>query len=232
MKSILFALLLSALAPSAWAQVRVDANILSGVDVSGSMNALEIQIQLDGIAQAMQSPVVQAAIKQGRHHQIGFAVYMWADSVCPVVVDWRIIASAEDAAAMASDLAEKAQQARAKFSLYPITDISGAMLCGGKMLAEAPFKADRSVLNIITNGLDNRGSLAELIQARDVMREAKITVNAVAMPGGDDHNRLIPYLQQNVVTGPISFVLQVSKAEELTIAWRRKFVGDIAMVKP
>jgi hypothetical protein len=41
-----------------------------------------------------------------------------------------------------------------------------------------------------------------------------------------------PYYQANVVTGPMAFVLIVDKADRLRDAWRRKFIGELAMVMP
>lgn len=206
------------------AGVRTDANIISGVDVSSSISPEEIKIQLDGITLAMQSDEIQSRIQYGRFHQIGFAVYLWSDGDCAEVIEWRIISSTQDAADMSADLLARIESALPKAQGTGLTDISKAMLCGAAMLASAPFQADRSVLNIITNGDDNVGN--DAAEARAAL--SGITVNAVAMPGGQEHRLLVPYLNNNVVTGPMSFVLPVYKAEQLIDAWRRKFIGDMS----
>jgi Ca-activated chloride channel homolog len=210
----------------AHAQDRVDANILTALDVSSSMTASELRIQLDGIATAMQSAEIQAAIRYGRHHRIGFAVYLWASGKCPMVIEWRIIASPEDAAAMAADLPNRITAALDAVG-YRLTDTSEAMLCGAAIMAQSPFVADRDVLNIVGNGEDNQGDGPTA--ARAALLAAGINVNAV-VTGGDPKVAL--YFQQNVVTGPTSFVLTADKPEQLIDAWRRKFIGDISMVQP
>src|SRR5262249_35191232 len=90
----------------------------------------------------MQSPEILAAVQNGRHHRIGFAVYLWADGDCPMVIDWRIIASAEDAVAMAADLSANAEAAR-QAKTGSLTGLSRGMNCGLTVLQSSPFVADR-----------------------------------------------------------------------------------------
>jgi hypothetical protein len=224
------AVMLNSCGPADSNMARVDANIVTGVDVSASINASELQMQLDGITIAMQSPVIQAAIRHGRHRQIGFAVYLWSAGCAPVI-EWRIIASAEDAAAMAVNLKEAIKArgaAQGEGQSGGLTDISNALLCGANLLQTSPFASDRDVINIVTNGSDNVGALAQLVAVQEQLKANGTNVNAVAMPGGEDHGTLVPYLQQNVVTGPFPFVIPVSKPEDLLDAWRKKFVGEIS----
>jgi hypothetical protein len=52
----------------AWADdVRVDANLATGLDVSTSIASDETAIQLEGLTIAMQSPEILAAVQNGRH---------------------------------------------------------------------------------------------------------------------------------------------------------------------
>jgi hypothetical protein len=211
---------------------RVDANIVTGLDMSSSVDADEITIQVDGIIIAMQSSVVQSQIAHGRHHKIGFAVYVWANAPsCPVVVDWTTISSDADAVAMGAGLRVRLEAAVKALGYDRLTDLSASMLCGATLLADAPYAADRDVLNIVTNGTDNVGEEVDGEQVgpvRDLLVQQGININAVAMPGGYDHDELVPYLQQFVIGGPMPFLLQVDEPDDLTEAWRRKFIGDMS----
>lgn len=227
---ILALILALALLPTTVRAQDVDAVILTGVDVSGSINATEIALQLDGLAIAMQSGQIQSAIRHGRRKQIGFAVYLWADSGCPLVVEWRVIASPEDAARIKPEIEARMAEAMAQAAKSSLTDLSKAMECGGGIIAAAPFNADRAVLNIVTNGRDNVGPEGEPGIVRQALQAQRIHINAIALPGGESIATLAPYLTAYVAS-PIGFVLAVSAAEHLTDAWRRKFLGDIAMVQ-
>jgi len=217
----------------AWAgDARVDANIATGLDVSTSITSDETAIQLEGLAIAMQSPEILAAVQNGRHHRIGFAVYLWAEGDCPMVVDWRIIASAEDAAAMVAELGANAEAAR-QAKTGNLTGLSRGMNCGLTILQSSPFVADRDVLNIVSDGVENVRSERDVRVAREMLTAAGVDINAMLLPNGQEGvEKVQPYYQANVVAGPMAFIVVVEKAEQLTDAWRRKFIGDLAMVMP
>jgi hypothetical protein len=217
----------------AWAgDARVDANIATGLDVSTSITSDETAIQLEGLAIAMQSPEILAAVQNGRHHRIGFAVYLWAEGDCPMVVDWRIIASAEDAAAMVAELGANVEAAR-QAKTGNLTGLSRGMNCGLTILQSSPFVADRDVLNIVSDGVENVRSERDVRVAREMLTAAGVDINAMLLPNGQEGvEKVQPYYQANVVAGPMAFIVVVEKAEQLTDAWRRKFIGDLAMVMP
>ena len=217
----------------AWADdVRVDANIATGLDVSTSITPDETAIQLEGLATAMQSPEILAAVQNGRHRRIGFAVYLWAEGDCPMVVDWRIIASAEDAAAMVAELGANVEAAR-QAKTGNLTGLSRGMNCGLTILQSSPFVADRDVLNIVSDGVENVRSERDVRVAREMLTAAGVDINAMLLPNGQEGvEKVQPYYQANVVAGPMAFIVVVEKAEQLTDAWRRKFIGDLAMVMP
>jgi len=53
--------------------IQVDALLLTGLDVSQSLSPEDIRLEVEGIALAIQSPSVLAAIQRGEHGRIGFA---------------------------------------------------------------------------------------------------------------------------------------------------------------
>src|SRR5689334_491254 len=100
--SMMLALLLVLTAPPASGdEIVTDANIVTGLDISNSIEPDAVRLELTGMAMAIRDPRVLRAIAAGEHRRIGFAVFAWHHGAFPVVIPWTIIESAEDAAVAA-----------------------------------------------------------------------------------------------------------------------------------
>jgi hypothetical protein len=202
-----------------------DANIVTGLDLSGSIEAGDAEIQIDGIAQALRAPEIVAAIQRGHYGRIGFAVFVWADGNYPVLVSWRLIGSAQEALATSDEVANRLRAIRNSniaATLGSLTDLSGAMDYGGAMLLAAPFATNHRVLNIVGNGVDNVGEGPQ--RARDQLLAMGVTINGVAL----GHDRAIyEYFQQQVIGGRTAFVLRATDPDALVEVLARKFVTEI-----
>ena len=211
--------------PSCADSVWTDANIVTGLDFSGSIEPRDAQIQIDGITMAIRSPQIIAAIRNGNHGRIGFALFVWASSNHPILMTWRQIGSAEDAAAVADEVesglhALMGSEALAK--LGALTDISGAMEYGGELLRTAPFATNHRFVNIVGNGIDNVGE--GTLPTRNRLVAAGITINGVAV--GRDVT-LLAYLKRDVIGGPKAFALIADDPEQLVEVMARKFLTEI-----
>jgi hypothetical protein len=208
-------------ADSVW----TDANIVTGLDLSGSIEAREAQLQIDGIAMAIRSPEIISAIQHGNHGRIGFAVFVWADGNYPVLVSWRLIGSSEEALTVSKEIADRLRAiigSDVLVKLGALTDLSGAIDYGGEMLRTAPFATNHRIVNIIGNGIDNVGDGAP--PARDRLVAAGITINGVAL----GHDRTIyEYFKREVIGGPKAFVLTANDPNSLVDVLARKFVTEI-----
>jgi hypothetical protein len=217
---------------TAYAEERVDANIVTGIDVSSSFSYDEVSQQIDFMIAAMQSEEVQQRIAHGRYGRIGFAAFVWSNECAPVI-EWRIVSSAEDIAKVVVDLkaaSEAVKKARGASEWSGLTDISNAMLCGLASLKSAPYKTYRNVLNINTNGEDNVGSdktHSDCLAAKAELEAADVTVNAMVLPGGASFKVLAPFLEAFVKVGGTAFVTDATLPERMMDAWRRKFIGDM-----
>ena len=206
-------------------ELRTDVNIVTGLDVSGSIEAKETQIQIDGLAMAIRSPEVIAAIRSGRHGRVGFAVFVWANGNLPVFAEWRQIGSAADALALSEELSLRLHailESTAALKLGELTDLSGAIAFGGAMLLSAPYSTDHAILNIMGNGLDNVAEGPE--QARNILVAQGVTINGVVI--GHDRG-VIGYFRRNVIGGPAAFVLPAGEPQTLVDVFKRKFVTEI-----
>lgn len=204
-----------------------DVNIVTGIDVSGSIETLETQIQIDGMAQAIRSPEIMRAIRQGNHGRIGFFVFVWANGNFPVFTSWQLISTPEEALAASEAITKNIPailNPQSGVKLGQLTDLSEAIAFGAEMLQAAPFSADHQILNILGNGIDNVGESPKWNRDKAVARG--IIINAVVI----GHDRGVQsYFRTEVIGGPSAFVLAARSPETLVEVLERKFVTEIVL---
>ena len=216
---------LGCFATAAAEDTSTDANIITGLDVSSSINAQETMLQIDGMAQAIKSPAIIAAIQHGRYGRIGFSVFVWADGDYPQLVSWRLISSPQDAEAASQEITARLQEiiASSGHSVGTLTNLSGAIDHAAEMLSSAPYKTNRAVVNIIGNGEDNVGEDPQRARAALLARGA--TINGVVV-GGDP--AVIDYYRHQVIGGRTAFVLSADTSDMIVQVFATKFISDIA----
>jgi len=207
------------------AQEHVDTILVTGLDVSSSINAQETMLQVQGVADAIRSPAVVGAIEHGKTGRIGFQVFVWADGDFPELVAWRAIDGQESAEEAASELLMRLEAlvASTQQNVGSLTNLSAALDHARDVLATAPFTADRAVVNIVGNGEDNVAETPNL--ARDALVRDGVTINGVVV-GGDP--AVMAYYRANVIGGKNRFVLPAGSAEDMAGAMIAKFVTEIA----
>jgi hypothetical protein len=206
-----------------------DANIVTALDISDSMMRHEEWIELDGLIRAVAHPALIAAIGAGRHGRVGFAAFSWAsDGDFQVVVPWTALGSSRDAERIANMLgkmprrgADNDSDAHAR-SPDRMTDISAAIRFGLELLAAAPFRTDRLVINVCGNGIDNVGEEPE--RARELAISLGVVINGVVV-GSDP--KLATYYQERVISGAGSFALQAQQPAALTNIMLKKLLLDL-----
>ena len=218
-----------------------DANLVTAIDVSGSVDGHAERLELLGMAEALEHPVVLQAITDGPHRRIGFAAFTWSSAGGAFVelVPWTLIASRDDAARVARAL-RAAHNLPPRFYAEPwrsperrpwvpglATDISAAIEHGAALLHAAPFAAARRIINVCANGEDNVGIGPAL--ARDRAAAAGIVINAVVLT---QEEALLRYFREHVRVGHDAFVIEARDLSDLTDAMLRKFLAEIAWLWP
>jgi Ca-activated chloride channel homolog len=217
------------------APLQTDANVLTALDVSDSIDGSAAALQFEGVAKAVLAPEFLQVVSAGWHGRIGFAVYTWAAGRnVRVVLPWTAIGSPDDARRVSRRLRAAAPAKRASPS-EPLaasgegliwyefrTDISAAIEHGRQLLGGAPYEAQRQVLNLCANGEDNVGDGPSA--ARDRALAAGVTVNALAL---GERTELGSYLRDHVQGGPTSFVLEARAHGDFAEAMLRKFLMDL-----
>jgi Ca-activated chloride channel homolog len=242
-------LILAAVTPEATAgdrlathdgRIRTDANIVTAIDVSGSIDVDAERIELVGLTQALVHPAVLHAIHAGAHRRIGFSAFTWSSAGQFVpLIPWRVIGSAEDAEEAAALLVavyrvprmdgSKARfhAARRPWRTGMGTDVSAAIEHALGELSSAPFATGRRVINICANGRDNIQNGPSI--ARHRADAAGIVINGLIL---GERDGVVDYFRRHVQTGVGSFVIQALESDDIIDAMLRKFVMEIAQRPP
>jgi Protein of unknown function (DUF1194) len=212
-----------------------DANIVTALDISESMDVEDMRIAIEGMARAIRAPEILQAIKSGRHGRIGFAVFAWHHGMYPEVVSWTLIASANETSSVSRQIEARLKvDVEAEALNQPkydhvgrLTDLSEAIERAATLLRTAPYSTDRLVVNIIGNGEDNNGEGPQ--RARDRVIAEGGTINGVVL-GGDP--AVLDHYRRQVIGGPGAFLLFADDGDTVAELLARKSRYDIVCAPP
>jgi hypothetical protein len=212
--------------------ILTDANIVTALDISESMDVEDMRIAIEGMARAIRAPEILQAIKNGRHGRIGFAVFAWHHGIYPELVSWTLIASAKEAASVSRQIearlkidvnAEALNQPEFDY-IGRLTDLSEAIDHAATLLRTAPYATDRLIVNVIGNGEDNMGE--DPWRARDHVIALGGTINGVILGGNPS---VLDYYRRQVIGGSGAFLLFADDGDTIAELLARKFQYDIVM---
>jgi Protein of unknown function (DUF1194) len=243
------ATLLACLTWPALAQEATDANLITAIDVSGSIRVADERLQLEGMAEAVVDPRFLQAVTRGRHGRIGFVAFTWSNGEFLSLVPWTLIASEDDA----RQVAERLRHARGKpvlgyrvqaygnarmrvphnhrpWRISQATDVSAAIERAIEVGADTPFASQHNVINVCANGIDNVGAGPDA--ARDRADAQGLIVNGVVLGNRDDAEATADYFRDHVQAGPGSFVIVARAFEDVASAMLAKFLFELAAISP
>ncbi|MEZ5778687.1 MAG: DUF1194 domain-containing protein [Paracoccaceae bacterium] len=184
--------------------------LLFAVDVSGSVDAREYSVQMQGLAEGLRDGVVREALVRG---EASLALMQWTGASRQILsVEWTRVGSEAELEALADRIANLPRE----WTEYS-TAIGQALTFASGVFDAAPA-CRRRVIDISSDGRNNEGT--EPIALRDELRSLAITVNALVIRGDDDG--LPAYFDENVVTGGNSFVVTAEDYDEYPERMRRK----------
>lgn len=206
---------------------KVDLNLVLAIDGSASTRTGIFRQQTEGHATVFQDPEVLARIQSGRHGSIAVSVIVWSNNDTSYrCVDWMRIATLDDAEAF-----ERAARNNCEV-IGENTDISEGIAFATLQLENAPFFAERHIIDISTDG-GLGGSTEELTAVRAYTLGQGITINALFIPNTLSfetselqNTRLFQHLKQNVIGGMNSFALETADGN-YTEALRRKLLKEL-----
>ncbi|MBW4709674.1 DUF1194 domain-containing protein [Roseobacter sp. YSTF-M11] len=184
--------------------------LVLAVDVSGSVDEREYQIQMQGLAAALRDGIViDALIEQEAH----VTLIQWTGSSRQrQTIPWTAIMSDDDVARLAEAVATN----RRVWRNYS-TAIGEALIAAEDALALVPH-CKRRVIDVSGDGVSNEGILPR--DRHPALAAGDITVNALAIETDDDD--LTGWFYENLIRGEGAFVITANGFEDYPAQIRRK----------
>jgi hypothetical protein len=200
-----------------------------GLDVSGSVDRTEYDLQLNGLAQALLAPVVIEAFLAYPEAPVDLYVYEWSGfDRQTAILPWTTIASRDDLAAAARLLTAPGFRPR-----EAATGLGHGMLFGARALAERAG-CWRRTLDISGDGKSNNGPSPREVQGDPVL--AGLTINGlvvgVAAPlmagaRADSIPELSAYFRAEVIRGPDAFIQVALGYADYQTAMEKKLLKEL-----
>ena len=203
-----------------------------GLDVSGSVDAVEYRLQLDGLAIALNSPDVRDVLFIQPDAPVQILVYEWSGPLDQtVIVPWTPIVTADDLGQITLKLRSHPRNVAA-----PTTAIGSAMLAGFAFLDQHP-ECWKRTLDLSGDGQTNTGPRPQDIA--DNRTPTGVVVNGLVIGSGNlrgdderfaDIKELSSYFNSYVIRGPGAFVETAQGFGDYAAAMERKLVRELGAI--
>jgi hypothetical protein len=203
-----------------------------GLDVSGSVDAVEYRLQLDGLATALDSPAVRGVLFAQPAAPIRITVYEWSGPEDQtVILPWTELS---DTAALQTTTSVLLGHQRGEAA--PTTAIGSAMLAGFALLRDQTACWKRT-LDLSGDGPANTGPRPQ--DVADTLRPAGVVVNGLVIGSGDqkgdderiaDIKELTSYYRTYVIRGPGAFVESALGFNDYAAAMERKLLRELQSI--
>lgn len=193
-----------------------DIALVLAVDVSGSVDSYEYDLQAQGIASAIRDPDVQEAMVRG---QVALAVLQWSGALeQSLSIPWTRVSEPAEAMALAH-----------RVSRMPRGHVGGNTAVGEAVqVAAALFEqvADcrHWVIDVSGDGNENEGfNIGE--ERANAWRQG-IAINGLAIEGAASGLSVTNFYRRHVVT-PGSFVITASNHDDFARAMQEKMLREL-----
>ncbi len=204
-------------------EVEVDTELQLLLDVSGSVNSREYQLQLDGYANSFASDNLQQAILAGPVGSIAVQLIMWSgENDQQVMIDWTLVDSIESASSLSTTIASLARP----FAGW--TAIGEAIEFGYPLFQDNGFSGTQNIIDVSGDGTNNNGVAPE--QARALaLANGVDTINGIVI---SPSQYVADEYLENVIGGEDAFMLATNNFQTFEQAIDQKLIGEISGVKP
>lgn len=200
-----------------------------GLDISGSVDAREYRLQLDGLASALIAPEVMAMALATPEVPVYISVFEWSGSSQQrQLVDWTPLRSKADMVQIAETLRATRRQSR-----KGATAIGRAMRYAAYQFRQGPYCWTQT-LDISGDGKNNDGDFPEIVREGDEF--AGITINGLVIGaditvGRDERQMalmdLTAYYRRRVIHGPGAFIEVALGFDDYQRAMERKLLREL-----
>ena len=192
--------------------------LILAVDVSGSIDTNEFQLQNDGMAAAFENPSLIAAVEALKGGMLVTVTHWSGTNRHRQMTAWH---SLDDAASMAAFASEVRQSGRAwrNFS----TAIGEALRHAVEVSVEAPQTCKRKVIDVSGDGVSNEGRAPALFSR--ALAAQGYTINGLVIRGADPDP--VAHYRAEVIGGPGAFVEIAASFEDYPRAILKKLLREI-----
>ncbi len=185
------------------------------VDISGSVDAQEYQLQMHGLAGALRDSTVSQALVS---RKAAVMLVQWTGTSRQVVsLTWQRMATFDDVESFANKVESTPRQWR-NFS----TAIGDALtFTSGQFSAVSDCK--RKVIDVSGDGYSNEG--VEPLALRQHLVDDGFTINGLAIEGSSDN--LTKYYRDYVIAGPKAFVMTANTFDEYPKRIKQKLFKEV-----
>jgi hypothetical protein len=190
------------------------------IDVSGSIDNTEYDLQKSGIANAFRDPAVVKAIWNQPFGRMAVALVEWSDSAA-VVVPWTVIEGEDESRGFAAVIDRIERSSRGS------TALGTAVAFAVDLFESCGCEPARRVIDVSGDGLNNSGALTASA-GRELALARNIVVNGLPITGDGSDLGLYEHYEKEVKGGQGSFIIEARGFEDFARAIRQKLVMEIA----
>ncbi|SFR53498.1 DUF1194 domain-containing protein [Litoreibacter janthinus] len=200
-----------------------------GLDISGSVDAQEYRLQVDGLAAALLAPEVSQKALASPETPVFIAVYEWSgQSRQRVLINWTALQSPADLSRIATTLRKTRRQSR-----KGATAIGRAMGFADMLFREGP-DCWTYTLDLSGDGKNNDGPSPQTV--RKDPRFERVTINGLVIGsdttmGRDERQmeimELSAYYRTRVIHGHDAFIEVAMGFEDYQRAMERKLLREL-----
>ncbi|WP_425040955.1 DUF1194 domain-containing protein [Primorskyibacter sp. S187A] len=204
--------------------------LVLALDVSGSVDGLEYQQQVSGLAFALGHPDIRAILLADTDNPVTLAVFEWSSRNHQfLILPWTDI---DSAAALEGVIARIESHRKVRAGLK--TALGTALSFGRGLLAQRPA-CWKHTIDVSGDGRNNVGPLPRQVYGAGFDR---ITVNALVIGNprvasgegpGIEPNDLRTYFEAEVIHGPGAFALVANGYADYARAMKRKLERELEL---
>lgn len=202
--------------------------LVLALDVSGSVDAIEYQQQVSGLAFALRDSAIQDIILANTEQPVLLAVFEWSSQNHQyLILPWTELSSST---ALESAITRIERHTKVRAGLK--TALGTALLFGQRMLEQYP-SCWQHTIDVSADGRNNSGLSAQSAYAKGFGRttvNALVVGNPEAASGegpGIEPSTLLRYFETDVIRGAASFAMIADGYEDYARAMKEKLEREL-----